>query len=171
MRQIESRIDIGGDAFAANRAAYEQLVATLRERQQIAIDGGPGRSRSIERHLSRGKLMVRDRIDMVTDRNSAFLEFSTLSGYGQYGDEVPGGGIVTGIGIVHGVPWVFIANDATVKGGSLVPIAIKKHVRAQEIAEENGLGVIYLVDSGGAFLPLQDEIFPDKDHFGGSFYR
>jgi 3-methylcrotonyl-CoA carboxylase beta subunit len=171
MRQIESRIDIGGDAFASNQATYEQLGVTLRDRQQIAIDGGPGRSRSIERHLSRGKVMVRDRIDMVTDRNSAFLEFSTLSGYGQYGDEVPGGGIVTGIGLVHGVPWVFIANDATVKGGSLVPIAIKKHVRAQEIAEENGLGVIYLVDSGGAFLPLQDEIFPDKDHFGGSFYR
>ena len=171
MRKIESRIDTGGEQFATNRAAYDELVATLRERQQGAIDGGPGRERSIERHLSRGKVMVRDRIDMVTDRNSAFLEFSTLSGFGQYGDEVPGGGIVTGIGLVHGVPWVFIANDATVKGGSLVPIAIKKHVRAQEIAEENGLGVIYLVDSGGAFLPLQDEIFPDKDHFGGSFYR
>ena len=171
MRKIESRIDTGSSPYAENVAAYEALVATLRERQQIAIDGGRGRQRSIERHLSRGKVMVRDRIDMVTDHNTAFLEFSTLSGFGQYGDEVPGGGIVTGVGIVHGVPWVFIANDATVKGGSLVPVAIKKHVRAQEIAEENGLGVIYLVDSGGAFLPLQDEIFPDKDHFGGSFYR
>ena len=171
MRKIESRIDTGSAPYAENVAAYEALVATLRERQQIAIDGGRGRQRSIERHLSRGKVMVRDRIDMVTDHNTAFLEFSTLSGFGQYGDEVPGGGIVTGVGIVHGVPWVFIANDATVKGGSLVPVAIKKHVRAQEIAEENGLGVIYLVDSGGAFLPLQDDIFPDKDHFGGSFYR
>ena len=171
MRLIESRIDTGSASYAENRAAYEAMVATLRERQQIAIDGGHGRERSIERHLSRGKVLVRDRIDMVTDHKSAFLEFSTLSGFGQYDDEVPGGGIVTGIGVVHGVPWVFIANDATVKGGSLVPVAIKKHVRAQEIAEENGLGVIYLVDSGGAFLPLQDEIFPDKDHFGGSFYR
>ncbi len=171
MRPIRSRIDTGSAQFAENRDAYLDLMTTLREHQQWAIDGGPGRERSIERHLGRGKVMVRDRIDMITDDGTPFLEFSTLSGFGQYGDEVPGGGIVTGIGLVHGVPWVFIANDATVKGGSLVPVAIKKHVRAQEIAEENGLGVIYLVDSGGAFLPLQDEIFPDKDHFGGSFYR
>ena len=171
MRVIETRVDTGSSAFAANRDAYLELVDTLRERMRWAIDGGPGRERSIERHLARGKVMVRDRIDMVTDEHTPFLEFSTLSGWGQYGDEVPGGGIVTGIGVVQGAPYVFIANDATVKGGSLVPIAIKKHVRAQEIAEENGLGVIYLVDSGGAFLPLQDEIFPDKDHFGGSFYR
>ena len=171
MRAIETRIDTGSSQFATNREAYEQLVATLRERQQWAIDGGPGRERSIERHLARGKLMVRDRIDMVIDDGTPFLEFSTLSGYGQYDDSAPGAGIVTGIGVVHGVPYVFIANDATVKGGSLLPVSIKKHVRAQEIAEENGLGVIYLVDSGGAFLPLQDEIFPDKDHFGGSFYR
>ena len=117
MRTIDSRIDTGGAQFAENAAAYQDLVATLRERQQVAIDGGRGRERSIERHLSRGKVLVRDRIDMVTDHHSAFLEFSTLSGFGQYGDEVPGGGIVTGIGLVHGVPWVFIANDATVKGG------------------------------------------------------
>jgi 3-methylcrotonyl-CoA carboxylase beta subunit len=107
----------------------------------------------------------------VLDRGSPFLELSTLAGIGQYDGVPPGAGIVTGIGLVHDVPYVFIANDATVKGGSLLPMSIKKHVRAQEIAEQNGLGVIYLVDSGGAFLPLQDEIFPDKDHFGGSFYR
>ncbi|MDJ0789743.1 MAG: carboxyl transferase domain-containing protein [Myxococcota bacterium] len=171
MRSLPSRIDPGSEAFATNRRHYEELVGTLRERMQWAIDGGKGRERSIERHLSRGKIMVRDRIDLVIDQGSPFLELSTLSGYGQYGDEAPGGGIVTGIGQVHGVPWMFIANDATVKGGSLLPISIKKHVRAQEIAEQNGLGVIYLVDSGGAFLPLQDEIFPDKDHFGGSFFR
>ncbi|MEM9609413.1 MAG: carboxyl transferase domain-containing protein [Actinomycetota bacterium] len=171
MNRIESRIDTGSAAFAANAAAYTELVETLRERQQWAIDGGPGRERSIERHLGRGKVMVRDRIDHVIDGGTPFLELSTLSGYGQYDDEVPGAGMVTGIGLVHGVPYVFIANDATVKGGSLVPVAIKQHVRAQEIAEENDLGVIYLVDSGGAFLPLQDDIFPDKDHFGGSFYR
>ena len=171
MRRIESRIDPASAEFSTNRDAYLQLMATLRERQQWAISGGPGRERSIERHLSRGKVMVRDRIDMVTDDHTAFLELSTLSGFGQYDDAAPGAGIVTGIGIVHGVPYVFIANDATVKGGSLLPVSIKKHVRAQQIAEENELGVIYLVDSGGAFLPLQDEIFPDKDHFGGSFYR
>jgi 3-methylcrotonyl-CoA carboxylase beta subunit len=171
MRVIETAVDTASASFAENRGAYEGLVATLAERMRWAIDGGPGRDRSIERHLARGKVMARDRIDMVIDEDTSFLELSTLAGYGQYDDEVPGAGIVTGIGLVHGVPYVFIANDATVKGGSLVPVAIKKHVRAQDIAEQNGLGVIYLVDSGGAFLPLQDEIFPDKDHFGGSFYR
>ncbi len=171
MRAITSKIDTGSQVFAGNAAAYRELLDTLVERQQWAIDGGRGRERSIERHRGRGKIMVRDRIEMVTDDGTPFLEFSTLSGYGQYDNEVPGAGIVTGIGIVQGSPYVFVANDATVKGGSLVPVAIKKHVRAQEIAEENQLGVIYLVDSGGAFLPLQDEIFPDKDHFGGSFYR
>lgn len=171
MNPIESRLDTGAVDFAANAEANRRLAATLRERQRWAIDGGPGRRRSIERHLGRGKLTVRDRIDHVIDDDTPFLELSTLAGWGQYDDEVPGAGIVTGIGLVHGVPYVFIANDATVKGGSLVPMAIKAHVRAQEIAEENDLGVIYLVDSGGAFLPLQDDIFPDKDHFGGSFYR
>jgi 3-methylcrotonyl-CoA carboxylase beta subunit len=171
VRPIESRVDTGSPAYAANREASLALVETLRERQQWAIDGGPGRRRSIERHVARGKVMVRDRIDMIVDEASPFLELSTLSGWGQYGDSAPGAGIVTGIGLVHGVPYVFIANDATVKGGSLLPVSIKKHVRAQQIAEEQGLGVIYVVDSGGAFLPLQDEIFPDKDHFGGSFYR
>jgi 3-methylcrotonyl-CoA carboxylase beta subunit len=171
MRPISSRIDTGSVTFQTNTEAYRDLTDTLRERQTWAIDGGPGRQRSIERHLGRHKVLVRDRIDMITDRRTAFLEFSTLAAYGLYDNEVPGAGIVTGIGIIHGVPWVIIANDATVKGGSLVPAAIKKHVRAQDIAAENDLGVIYLVDSGGAFLPLQDEIFPDKDHFGGSFYR
>ncbi len=171
MRLIRSKLDTGSADFAANDVAYRELVATLNERMAWVIGGGQGRQRSIERHLGRGKVMVRDRIDLVVDHETPFLEFSTLSGYGQYDDAAPGGGIVTGIGLVHGVPYVFIANDATVKGGSLTPIAIKKHVRAQEIADENDLGVIYLVDSGGAFLPLQDEIFPDKDHFGGSFYR
>ena len=171
MRPITSKIDTRSEQFAVNFEANVGEVLTLRERQQWAIDGGRGRDRSIERHLSRGKIMVRDRIDMVIDEGTAFMELSPLAGWGQYDDEVPGAGIVTGIGVVHGVPWMFIANDATVKGGSLVPMAIKKHVRAQDIALENDLGVIYLVDSGGAFLPLQDEIFPDKDHFGGSFYR
>jgi len=171
LRPIESVIDTGSAQFKANTKAYGELLDTLDDRLQWAISGGRNRARSIERHLGRGKVMVRDRIDMVTDTATPFLEFSTLSGWDQYDNDVPGAGIVTGVGIVQGVPYVFIANDATVKGGSLVPMAIKKHVRAQDIAAENGLGVIYLVDSGGAFLPLQDEIFPDKDHFGGSFYR
>jgi 3-methylcrotonyl-CoA carboxylase beta subunit len=171
VRRIESRIDTTGPEFAANTAAYAELTATLRDRLQWAIDGGDGRARSIERHLARGKILPRDRIDMVIDDGTSFLELSTLAGWGQYENEVPGAGIVTGIGIVRGRPFVFIANDATVKGGSLLPAAIKKHVRAQDIAAQNALGVIYLVDSGGAFLPLQDEVFPDKDHFGGSFYR
>ena len=168
---IPTRIDSSSELFATNTTAYRELVATLRERQQIAIDGGHGREKSIDRHHARGKVMARDRIDLVTDDNTPFLEFSTLAAWGQYNHEAPGAGIVTGIGVVHGVPWVFIANDATIKGGSLLPVSIKKHVRAQDIAAENGLGVIYLVDSGGAFLPLQDEIFPDRDHFGGSFHR
>jgi len=171
LRPIESAIDTGSAQFKDNTKAYQALLETLDERLQWAISGGPNREQSIERHLDRGKILVRDRIDMVTDIATPFLEFSTLSGWGQYDNDVPGAGIVTGVGLVHGVPYVFIANDATVKGGSLVPMAIKKHVRAQDIAAENDLGVIYLVDSGGAFLPLQDEIFPDKDHFGGSFYR
>ena len=171
MRRLETRIDTRSGVFATNTEWYRAMVDTLRQRQEEAISGGPRRTRSIERHLARGKLMVRDRIDLVTDGGSPFLELSTLSGWGQYDGTAPGAGIVTGIGLVHDVPYVFIANDATVKGGSLLPVSIKKHVRAQEIAEENQIGVIYLVDSGGAFLPLQDEIFPDKDHFGGSFYR
>jgi 3-methylcrotonyl-CoA carboxylase beta subunit len=163
MRALETRIDPRGESFETNRVAYQQLVDTLRERQQVVLDGGPGRARSIERHLGRNKILVRDRIDLVIDDGTPFLELSTLSGFGQYDDSAPGAGIVTGIGLVHGVPYMFIANDATVKGGSLLPVSIKKHVRAQDIALENGLGVIY--------LPLQDEVFPDKDHFGGSFYR
>jgi 3-methylcrotonyl-CoA carboxylase beta subunit len=168
---ITSHVDRSSAVFRDNTDAYAGLTATLRERMTWAIGGGQGRERSIERHLDRGKILVRDRIAMVTDHDTPFLELSTLSGFGQYDDTAPGAGIVTGIGVVHGVPYVFIANDATVKGGSLLPVSIKKHVRAQEVADQNDLGVIYLVDSGGAFLPLQDEIFPDKDHFGGSFYR
>lgn len=171
MRPIDTRVDTGSEQFAANDTANRALADTLRSRLQWVIDGGAGRARSIERHHQRGKVMVRDRIDMVIDTGSPFLELSTLAGWGQYDDEVPGAGIVTGIGLVHGRPYVFIANDATVKGGSLLPASIKKHVRAQDIAHEHDLGVIYLVDSGGAFLPLQDEVFPDRDHFGGSFYR
>ena len=171
MRIIETAIDRSDERFATNTAAYRADLTTLDERMRFAIGGGRGRARSIQRHADRGKVMTRERIDMVTDEGSPFLELSTLAGWGQEDDAFPGAGIVTGIGLVHGVPWMFIANDATVKGGSLFPAGIKKHVRAQDIALENGLGCIYLVDSGGAFLPMQDEVFPDRDHFGGTFYR
>jgi 3-methylcrotonyl-CoA carboxylase beta subunit len=169
MPALESSIDPQSERFRANTRAYEALLAVLRERQAAVVDGG--RARAIERHLARGKLLPRDRIDRVVDPDTAFLELSTLAGWGQYDGAAPGAGMVTGIGIVHGVPCMFIANDATVKGGSLFPASVKKHVRAQAIALENRLPTLYLVDSGGAFLPLQDEVFPDKDHFGGSFYN
>jgi 3-methylcrotonyl-CoA carboxylase beta subunit len=168
---FHSQVDPRSELFDGNRAAYTQQLDQLRERMHWSIEGGDGRQKSIARHLGRGKIMVRDRIDHVVDEGTAFLELSTLAGWGQYDDAYPGAGIVTGVGIVHGIPSMFIANDATVKGGSLAPTSIKKHIRAQEIAEENGLPTVYLVDSGGAFLPLQDEVFPDKDHFGGTFYR
>lgn len=171
MRPIPNSIDRHSDVFVENTAAYRDDLATLRERVQFAIDGGRGRTRSIDRHHGRGKVMARDRIDMVADEGAPFMELSSLAGFGQVDDEFPGAGIVTGIGLIHGVPWMFIANDATVKGGSLFPAGIKKQVRAQDIALENELGCIYLVDSGGAYLPMQDEVFPDKDHFGGTFYR
>jgi 3-methylcrotonyl-CoA carboxylase beta subunit len=171
MSVIASSVAPGSERFLRNESFQRASAATLRHRQQWVIDQGEGRGRSIARHTSRGKLLPRDRIDLIIDEGTPFLELSPLSGWGQYNDQAPGAGIVTGIGLVAGIPFMFIANDATVKGGSLLPMSIKKHVRAQQIAEENGLGCIYLVDSGGAFLPLQDEVFPDKDHFGGTFYR
>ncbi len=171
MKCWTSKTDTSSKQYLDNKDKYMELIEQLRQRQEIAMSGGPGRAKSIQRHLNRNKVLARDRIDLIVDSESPFLELSTLASWGQHNDEAPGAGIITGIGLIHEVPYMFIANDATVKGGSLLPISIKKHVRAQDIALEQNLGVIYLVDSGGAFLPLQDEIFPDKDHFGGSFYR
>ena len=168
---VPSLLDRASERYKRNVEAYRRSLDLLRDRQRWVIFEGPNRAEAIERHRSRGKLLPRERIDLVIDEGTPFLELSTLSGWGQYEDQAPGAALVTGIGIVAGVPFMFIANDATVKGGTLLPMSIKKHTRAQEIAEENGLGCIYLVDSGGAFLPLQDEVFPDKDHFGGTFYR
>ena len=156
-------------SFRDNQSAFEELLATLRERKAHVIDGG--RQAHIERHWQRGKLLVRDRIDMLVDPLSAFLEIAPLAAWGQYDNEVPAAGIITGIGIVHGTPCMIIANDATVKGGSFYRETVKKHVRAQEIAEANRLPCIYLVDCGGANLPQQDQVFPDKDHFGNTFLR
>jgi acetyl-CoA carboxylase carboxyltransferase component len=166
---LESRVDRASDAFAANRARMEALVAELRERtERIAAGGGP---ESIERHRSRGKLLARERIDRLCDPGSAFLELNALAAWDLYGGDAPGAGIVTGIGVVEGRECVIVANDATVKGGTYYPITVKKHLRAQEVAEQNRLPCIYLVDSGGAFLPLQDEVFPDREHFGRIFFN
>lgn len=146
------------------------LVNELKERTKLASCGGS--VENIERHTSKGKLLVRQRIDNLLDNGSPFLEFSTLAGYELYKNlQLNGGGIVTGVGLIHGIECVVIANDATVKGGTYYPITVKKHLRAQEIAMENDLPCVYLVDSGGAFLPLQSDVFPDKMHFGRIFYN
>src|SRR5213595_1096437 len=147
----------------------EELVAELRERTvQVARGGG---EKALEKHRSRGKLTARERIDRLLDPDTAFLELSALAAWEMYDGQAPAAGIVTGIGVIEGRECVLVANDATVKGGTYFPLTVKKHLRAQEVAEQNGLPCIYLVDSGGAFLPLQDEVFPDRDHFGRIFFN
>jgi len=147
----------------------ESLVAELRERTaQVAAGGGAA---AVERHRSRGKLPARERIDGLLDPGTAFLELNALAAWGLYDGEAPAAGIVTGIGVIEGRECVVVANDATVKGGSYFPLTVKKHLRAQEVAEQNHLPCLYLVDSGGAYLPLQDEVFPDRDHFGRIFFN
>ena len=150
-------------------AGLQELVAELRERLASVRQGGSEASRA--RHVERGKLLVRDRVDRLLDPGSPFLELSPLAAYELYGGEVPSAGLVTGIGRVSGREVVVVANDATVKGGTYYPMTVKKHLRAQTIAAENRLPCIYLVDSGGAFLPLQEEVFPDREHFGRIFYN
>ncbi|MDQ3867366.1 MAG: methylcrotonoyl-CoA carboxylase [Actinomycetota bacterium] len=147
----------------------ETLVAELRERTARVAEGGG--AEAIERHRSRGKLLARERIERLVDPGSAFLELNALAAWDLYGGDAPAAGIVTGIGVVEGRECVVVANDATVKGGTYYPLTVKKHLRAQEVAEQNQLPCIYLVDSGGAFLPLQDEVFPDRDHFGRIFFN
>ena len=147
----------------------QALVDELRA--QLALVRGGGGPDAVARHRKRGKLTARDRIDRLVDPGTPFLEFSALAAHGMYRGDAPAAGIVTGIGTIDGVDCVIVANDATVKGGTYYPMTVKKHLRAQEIAEQNGLACIYLVDSGGAFLPLQDEVFPDRDHFGRIFYN
>src|SRR5213594_1577097 len=154
---------------SANRAAMTELVAQLRAKLELVKKGGG--EAVVRRHKDRGKMFVRDRIEAVIDPETPFLEFSALAANGMYDDEAPSAGIVTGIGMIHGHRTVIVANDATVKGGTYFPITVKKHLRAQEIALENRLACLYLVDSGGAFLPLQAEVFPDRDHFGRIFYN
>jgi acetyl-CoA carboxylase carboxyltransferase component len=166
---LETRVDRSAAEFAANRARMEELVVELRERlAEVAQGGGP---EATERHRSRGKLPARERVDALLDPDSAFLELSPLAAWDLYEREAPAAGIVTGIGVIDGRECVLVANDATVKGGTYYPLTVKKHLRAQEVAEQNNLPCIYLVDSGGAYLPLQDEVFPDRDHFGRIFFN
>ena len=154
---------------AAHREAHVALVAELRRKLAVAALGGPQRSR--ERHVERGKLLPRERVDGLLDPGSPLLEIAALAADGMYDDECPAAGIITGIGRVSGRECMIVANDATVKGGTYYPVSVKKHLRAQEIAAQNRLPCVYLVDSGGAFLPRQDEVFPDRDHFGRIFYN
>src|ERR1700750_2762931 len=154
---------------ASHRDEHLALVDQLRAKLAIAALGGPERAR--ERHVSRGKLLPRDRVDGLLDPGSPFLELAPLAADGMYDDECPGAGMIAGVGRVSGRECMIVANDATVKGGTYYPITVKKHLRAQEIAGQNRLPCIYLVDSGGAFLPRQDEVFPDRDHFGRIFYN
>jgi 3-methylcrotonyl-CoA carboxylase beta subunit len=169
MSRIQSHIDTRSDTFAANQAYYDGLLTTLRERTAQAMMGGSQKLR--DRHHQRGKILARDRIDRLVDPATPFLELSSLAAWGQYGNEVPSAGIVTGIGIVSGHPCMVIAHDATVKGGSFFHETVKKQNRALEIAGGLRLPTIYLVDCGGAFLPEQHRVFPDRDHFGNGFYQ
>src|SRR4249919_2276307 len=169
MPLLTSQIDPRSPEFEANAASLRQAVAELDARlERVAIGGG---EKARAKHVERGKLLPRERITALLDPGSPFFEFSALAAEDMYEGQAPGAGIVTGIGRVHGQEVVVVANDATVKGGTYFPITVKKHLRAQEIARENHLPCVYLVDSGGAFLPLQDEVFPDKEHFGRIFYN
>jgi acetyl-CoA carboxylase carboxyltransferase component len=172
MAVLRSRLDPDSPESRADRSAMERLVTELRRRQaDLVTRGAGGDARSVARHVERGKLPVRERIDRLLDPGSAFLELSPLAATGLYDDDAPGAGIVTGIGRIEGTTCVVVANDATVKGGTYYPLTVKKHLRAQEIALENELPCVYLVDSGGAFLPMQADVFPDREHFGRIFYN
>lgn len=169
MATIKTRIKVDSKDFAQNDSANRKMAKDLRELQESIASGGSERAR--EKHLARGKLLPRDRIRSVVDRGAPFLEIGQLAAYDLYDNEVPSAGIIAGIGQVSDVDCMIVANDATVKGGTYYPLTVRKHLRAQEIAEQNRLPCIYLVDSGGAFLPMQDEVFPDRDHFGRIFYN
>ena len=167
MEQLPTQIDTSSPEFRERRVAMEGLVANLRKELAAVREGGPGRAR----HAEQKKMFVRDRVEKLLDPGSPFLELSALAAHGLYDGDAPGAGLVTGIGRVSAREVMVVANDATVKGGTYFPATVKKHLRAQEIAEQNRLPCVYLVDSGGAFLPLQAEVFPDRDHFGRIFYN
>ncbi len=169
MSVIQTRIGRSSPDFAANAEVNRRLASELRE--LVAKISAGGSSAARQQHESRGKMFVRDRIDRLLDPGSPFLEVAQLAGHELYGDWIPAGGVVAGIGRVSGIECMIVANDATVKGGTYYPITVRKHLRAQDIALENRLPCIYLVDSGGAFLPRQDDVFPDREHFGRIFYN
>ena len=166
---LNSHVDRSSESFARNHEVNAALATELRARIRATALGGSEASR--RRHVERGKLLARDRVDLLVDPGSPFLELSPLAASGMYGDDSPGAGMITGVGLVAGRRCVIVANDATVKGGTYYPMTVKKHLRAQEVARENRLPCIYLVDSGGAFLPEQDQVFPDREHFGRIFYN
>lgn len=166
---IESQIDLSSAEFKKNKQALLQHIEGWRRQVELAKLGGG--ADAVQKHKSRGKLTARERIDALIDPATAFLEFSTLAAHQMYDGQAPGAGVITGIGVIEGTECIIVANDATVKGGTYFPMTVKKHLRAQEIAMENGLPCLYLVDSGGAYLPLQSEVFPDRDHFGRIFYN
>lgn len=169
MYTLRSKIDVRSEDFRQNKAAYQALMETYYQRMRLVSAGSS--QAAVARHKERGKLMVRERINMLVDPGTPFMELSTLAAFGLYKDEFPSAGIVTGIGLIQGREAMIIANDATAKGGTYMQYTIKKHLRAQEIALENNLPCVYIVDSGGAFLPEQDTVFPDRDHFGRFFYN
>src|SRR6187397_296877 len=169
MPVLSTALEPRSETFRANAAAMRALVADLREKSAAIALGGDEASRC--RHESRGKLLARERIRLLLDPGSPFLELSAFAAFGMYDGAVPAAGIVTGIGRIAGSECVVVANDATVKGGTYFPMTVKKHLRAQEIAGDNRLPCLYLVDSGGAFLPAQADIFPDREHFGRIFYN
>jgi 3-methylcrotonyl-CoA carboxylase beta subunit len=166
---IQSSVDLASQAAAANRAAWAEIADELQQRRAEAAAGGPAKAR--ERHLARGKLLPRERVMRLIDPGSPFLELSPLAAHGMYDDAIHGAGVITGIGRVMGREVMVVCNDSTIKGGTYYPMTVKKHLRAQEIARENRLPCIYLVDSGGANLPHQTEVFPDREHFGRIFYN
>ncbi|UNK44836.1 carboxyl transferase domain-containing protein [Arthrobacter sulfonylureivorans] len=169
METLASRVDTTSESFRTNDVAQRKLAAELHDRLAAAALGGPESARA--RHVGRGKLLPRERVDTLLDDGSPFLEIAPLAAEGMYDGDSPGAGMIAGIGLVHGRHVLVVCNDATVKGGTYYPITVKKHLRAQEVALENSLPCIYLVDSGGAFLPKQDDVFPDREHFGRIFYN
>ena len=169
MFKLKSKIDINSSAFKENKKEFEKLLEQYRERLKRVTRGGS--ERAVKLHKERGKLLARERINLLIDPNTPFLELSSLAAFDQYENGFPSAGIVTGIGVIHGRETVIIANDATVKGGTYMRYTIKKHLRAQEIAMHNHLPCVYMVDSGGAYLPEQDTVFPDRDHFGRFFFN